>query len=158
MCGPLEAAVAIATLAGGAVSGLAGYQQQQAMAAESEANAVLLKRQSMLERDKTSYERQRAGDQANRLAAKQIAAGSASGFQIDGSTLDFIESTAVEEDLDLQALSYNGKIQADNLRTQAQQERYNAKSQSRGAIFAGLSPLINTAVKLGTGFSGSGAT
>lgn len=152
MCGPLEAAVAIATLAGGAVSGLAGYQQQQAMAAESEANAVLLKRQSMLERDKTSYERQRAGDQANRLAAKQIAAGSASGFQIDGSTLDFIESTATEQDLDLQALSYNGGVQADNLLLQSRQQRFNAQSQRRAAPIAGISPIIQSAAKLGAGF------
>lgn len=154
MCGPMIAAVAM--VAGGAMTAISGYQQQQAAADQSEANAEALKRQSLLERDATSYERGRAKDNANRLVAKQIASSAAGGFQVDGSTLDFIESSAIEEDLDLQALSFNGGIKADNLMLQSKQARYNAQSQREGAIYAGLSPIIQTAAKLGGGFSQAG--
>ncbi|MCR9239689.1 MAG: hypothetical protein NXI17_23710 [Alphaproteobacteria bacterium] len=155
MCGPTELAVT-AMLVGGGMSAISGYQEQQALADQSEANSKLLKRQSLLERDATSFERERSKEQADRLAAKQVGAASASGFQIDGSTLDFIESSAVEGDLDLQSIAYNGGIKADNLKLQSRQELYNSKSQRKGAIFAGLAPIIETAAKLGTGFGGMG--
>lgn len=153
MCGPLEAIGAVATLAGGAMQGISGYQQQRAMAAQSSANADLLKRQALLQRDKTSYEGIRHQQQARRLAAKQVASASASGFQLDGSTLDFIEDTAAEEDLDLQAIRYSGQIRANNLELQSRQQRLNAGSQSRGAGLALFSPIIGSAASLGRGFS-----
>lgn len=152
MCGPTEVMVA-ATLAGGAMQGISGYQQQRAMAAQSSANAALLKRQALLQRDKTSYEGIRHQQQARRLAAKQVASASASGFQLDGSTLDFIEDTAAEEDLDLQAIRYSGQIRANNLELQSRQQRLNAGRQSRGAGLALFSPIIGSAASLGRGFS-----
>lgn len=156
MCGPMELAVT-SMIVGGGMSAFSGYQGQQAAADQSEANAAALKRQSLLERDATSFERARELDKSKVLQAKQVAAASASGFQVDGSTLDFIQSSAVEQDLDLQAISYNGGIQADNLQTQSKQQLFNAKSQRKGAIYAGLAPIIETAAKLGTGFSPGGA-
>lgn len=158
MCGPMEALAAGAMIIGGGMKAVSGYQEQQAAADQSEANSKALQRQSLLERDATSFERARAGDDAKRLAAKQVSSASASGFQVDGSTLDFIESSAVEQDLDLQTISFNGGIKADNLQLQSKQAGYNAKSQRRGAIFAGLAPIIETASKLGGGFSQPGGS
>lgn len=152
MCGPMEIGAAI-TLAGGAMQGVSGYQQQKAMAAQSQANADLLKRQALLERDKTSYEGTQHQKSAHGLAAKQVASASASGFQVDGSTLDFIESSAAESDLDLQAIRYGGQIQANNLELQSQQRRYDARSQSKGAGLAFISPIISSAARLGRGFA-----
>ncbi|WP_306257763.1 hypothetical protein [Pararhizobium sp. IMCC21322] len=154
MCGPMEIGAAI-TLAGGAMQGVSGYQQQKAMAAQSQANADLLKRQALLERDKTSYEGAQHQKSAQRLAAKQVASASASGFQVDGSTLDFIESAAAESDLDLQAIRYGGQIQANNLEHQSQQRRYDARSQSKGAGLAFISPIIRSAASFGRGFATS---
>lgn len=155
MCGPTEIA-ATAMIVGGGMKAISGYQEQRALADESKANSRSLKRQSLLERDATSHERGKATAEAKRLAAKQVSTASASGFQVDGSTLDFIQSSAVEEDMDLQTLSFNGGIKADNLMLQSKQQAYNAKSQKRGAIFAGLAPIIETAAKLGSGFGGGG--
>lgn len=154
MCGPMEIGAAI-TLAGGAIQGVSGYQQQKAMAAQSQANSDLLKRQALLERDKTSYEGIQHQKSAQRLAAKQVASASASGFQVDGSTLDFIESAAVESDLDLQAIRYGGQIQANNLELQSRQRQYDARSQSKGAGLAFISPIISSAASLGRGFATS---
>lgn len=153
MCGPMEMLGAAATLAGGAMQGISGYQQQKAMAAQSQANANLLERQALLERDKTSYEGVQHQKSARRLAAKQVASASASGFQVDGSTLDFVESTAAESDLDLQAIRYGGQIQANNMELQAKQKRYNARSQSKAAGLAFISPIISSAASLGRGFA-----
>lgn len=155
MCGPMEMIGAAATLAGGAIQGVSGYQQQKAMAAQSQANAELLKRQALLERDKTSYEGAQHQKNAQRLAAKQVASATASGFQVDGSTLDFIESAAAESDLDLQAIRYGGQIKANNLELQSRQRRYDAKSQSKGAGLAFISPIISSAASLGRGFATS---
>eukprot|EP00752_Nemacystus_decipiens_P016661 g14901.t1 len=141
---------------GGGMKAISGYQQQQALADESEANARNLKRQSLLERDATSFERARELDNANRLQAKQVSSASASGFGVSGSTLDFIQSAAVEQDLDVQTIGYNGGVKADNLQLQSKQQKYNAKSQRRGAIAAGLAPIIETAAKLGGGFGQPG--
>lgn len=152
MCGPLEILGAAATFAGGAMKGVAGYQQQKTMTAQSQANAELLKRQALLERDKTSHEARLHQNNARRLVAKQVASASASGFLIDGSTLDFIEASAVESDLDLQAIRYGGRLQADKLQLQARQERLNAKSQSGAAGLAFISPTIGSAARLGRGF------
>lgn len=158
MCVPgAETIAAAAMVIGGGLKAVSGYQQQRALAAESEANARNLERQSLLERDATSHERARHVDRAKRLQAKQVSSASASGFNVDGSTLDFIQSTAVEQDLDLQALTYSGGIKADNLTVQSKQARFNAKSQRGGAIYAGIAPIIETATKLGTGFSRGGA-
>ncbi len=152
MCGPLELLGAAASLAGGAMKGIAGYQQQQALAAQSRANADLLTRQALLERDKTAYEGVQHRKSAHRLAAKQVASATASGFRIDGSTLDFIESAAAESDLDLQAIRYGGQIQESNLKLQAQQMRHNARSQAKASGLAFISPVISSATRLGRGF------
>jgi hypothetical protein len=149
----MAALAAGATIIGGGMKAFAGYQEQQALADQSEANSALLKRQSALERDATSYERKRASDRAGQLIAKQVSAASGNGFQIDGTTLDFLESSAAEQDLDLQSIAYNGGIKADNLALQSKQQKYNAKSQRKGAIYSGISPIIESAAKLGTGFS-----
>ncbi|MEH6725751.1 MAG: hypothetical protein V7703_06280 [Hyphomicrobiales bacterium] len=153
MCGPLEILGATASLAGGAMKGISGYQQQQAMAAQSRANADMLKRQALLERDKTSHEGRQFQKNAHRLAAKQVASASASGFRIDGSTLDFIEGAAAESDLDLQAIRYGGQIRANNLQLQAQQLRHDARSQSKASGLAFISPVISSASRLGRGFA-----
>lgn len=153
MCGPMAMLGAVATLAGGAVQGISGYQQQKALAAQSQANADLLKRQALLERDKTSYDGFQHQKDARRLTAKQLASTSYSGFLVDGSTLDFIESSAAESDLDLQAIRYGGQVQANNLELQAQQRRYDAKSQSKAAGLAFISPVISSVASLGRGFA-----
>lgn len=155
MCGPLEIIGAAAGFAGGAMKGVAGYQQQKAMAAQSKANARVLRQQALLERDKTSHEARLYGKNARRLVAEQVAAASASGFLIDGSTSDFIEASAVERDLDLQAIRYGGRIEADRLQRQARQERLNSNSQSGAAGLAFMSPVIGSAVRLGRGFGAS---
>lgn len=153
MCVPMEMIGAAAGLAGGAIQGISGYQQQKAAAEQSKANAKLLERQALLEQDKTSYEGAQHLKQTQRLTAKQVASTAASGFQIDGSSLDYIESSAVESDLDLQAIRFGGQVQANNLKLQAEQRRNDARSQSKGAGLAFISPIISSAARLGGGFA-----
>lgn len=172
------AGLGAATSIAGGIQASQGAQQQASATAEAgrfnalayENAALAADRNKHIARDKATLE---AKDQRvkNRAVQGQIrAAYGASGLAIDGSPLDVLEATAVEQELDVDKILYRGDIEALgeddralSFRTQAMLARMGASNAQTAGSYASATALlsgVSGALKAGAGaiggFAGSG--
>lgn len=146
MCGP------VLGLIGGIVSGIGAFMGAQAQAQSYRAEAAYQQRQAQMEREAGSYEAAQKQDQLRRLIGAQIAGYAANGLAITGSPLGAIQSSAKEGAKDIAAIRYGSRVRENNSLDQASISRMNATNASRAAPIAFLSPVIQSATRLGGSF------
>ncbi len=126
-----------------------GIQQQYAAKARADRlQANENEKQSRLERTRASIEAKREGDNADRLAGRQIASFAENGIAIDGTALDYIEDSATESGKDIELIREGSKIKRDNLAFESDQLRTRAKNTQKAGKYAVFDAAVEEATKL----------
>ena len=113
---------------GSVVSGAAQYGQSQRAANVAEANAQEARNQGEAE---AALIRERAG----RLRGQNRANAGASGVDISGSFADVLDDNDISAELDAQTAIRNSKVQANNFKAQAKEDRSSGGAALIGAGF-----------------------
>ena len=106
------------------------------------AQASQYNRQADIERERTQFEMQRERERHRRVAGTQRATFLASGVSLEGTPADVIVDSALENQIDIEAIRFGGQAREDNLRFSAQQARTNANQ----SIFKGTTQALSTLV------------
>lgn len=145
MCFP--AVAAIAGLAGSLVSGagsiMAGNAQAAASRAQGKADRVAAQNSFY----SGEFEAGKVQDQANKLEGRQIAGIGESGMTLSGSPLDVVASSASDAALDIGAIKWSARSQAENLQYKAKLEDMNAKSQQTGGYLNAAAGVLGSISK-----------
>jgi hypothetical protein len=145
--------VEIAMIAGAAVSAMGAIQQGNAAKGAANFNAQVAQNNAIAARQNAASSARRQEREARIRAGANRASASASGLQLMGSTLDFMEDNAMEEELDRLTIIHQGELQASGLETSAQLMRAEGRSRQR----AGYMGAAGTLLKGGATAYGSGA-
>lgn len=147
---------AIGALIGAASSIMGGIAQSN----QYKAQAAYNKRQAEIESDASIYQAQRIESKGKRILGQQITGFARAGFNPTvGSAVDVAVDSITENNLDVAAARYGGKIRSSNFLYQAKIDKMNAKSSMIGGILGGVSGLIDAASSLAPqGFGNTGRT
>ncbi len=126
---------AFVSAAGTLYSGISQAQAARAQAAQFE-------RQAQIERDRGLFESQRERERHRRIAGLQRASFLASGVALEGSPVDVVVDSALENQIDIEAIKYGARLREDNYRFSAQTARRNASQSLVGGVIGSLTPLI----------------
>lgn len=143
-------------LAGAVVSGIGAAQQMKAQEANANAQAGLLKRQQVLDRETSGYEAHRVQDKIDRTLGAQRAGFASSGIGLTGSAADILDETATEGALDIGAIRWNSKLRQDNLGYERKVAKMNANAFGRAAPLAFVAPVIGGAARFAGAYQDSG--
>lgn len=140
------------TIGGGLMTAVNAISQGNAAAASANYNA------RVAENNAIAVRQQAAADEARqrRLAAKRsgslVAGYGATGVTVEGSPLDIMEESAMQEELDALTIRYNGELAASNFMATAGMERARASNaRTSGYMGAGTALLMTGAKVAGTG-------
>lgn len=134
--------MAAAGLIGGLMSGLGSMMSAQGQAQSMEAQAAANERQAQIERQTAEYEGMREREKGLRVAGKQRTAYLSAGVSLEGSPTDIIIDSARENELDVAAIKYGGRVKAENYETQAAILRVNASNTRTAGAVGALAPII----------------
>jgi hypothetical protein len=143
MCPPVLTAVA------GIASGIGGLMQTGAQKAQYQAQSAAAKREAAIQDQIGFVDASKVATNVNREIDKSIAGNAANGINVSGSALEGIKDIAREGDLDVQTIRWNAGQRKDKLLFESKVADMNAKAASRAAPFAFLSPVLDSAVKIG---------
>jgi len=137
-------------------SAAAAAAQQNAAIADynrkvSERNAAATLQTTQLESDEKRREGQR------RLSSMRVAYG-ASNLSLEGSPLDVLEDTALEQELDVAKLGYKGRVKAVGYKDEAANYAMKAELHRMEAESAQAAGPISAIGKLFGGFSSAGSS
>lgn len=151
--------IAVLGILGGVLSGIGAMAQANAAAANAEAQAAMQERQALIERTTGSYKAERQAEKIKQIEGNQRANYAASGLALTGSPQDIIEDSATQGALDIAAIRWNSRLNADNLNYSAKVSRMNASNARAAAPIAFLTPVIGSVARFGGSFGGGmGAT
>lgn len=151
--------VAVLGILGGVLSGIGAMAQANAAAANAEAQAKMQERQALIERTTGAYKAERQAEKIKQIEGNQRANYAASGLALTGSPQDIIEDSATQGALDIAAIRWNSRLNADNLNYSAKVSRMNASNARAAAPIAFLTPVIGSVARFGGSFGGGmGAT
>lgn len=139
-------------LIGGIVSGIGAMAQANQAAANAEAQAKMQDRQALIERTTGSYKAERQAEQVRRVEGSQRANFAASGLALTGTPGEVIEDSATQGALDIAAIRWNSRLNADNLNYEAKISRMNASSARAAAPIAFLTPVLGSVARFGESF------
>lgn len=147
-------------IVGGAISALGAIQQGNAQAASAEYNAKVAKRNKSAVLAQTEAEIEDKKTENRRQLGSIRAAYGASGLMLDGSPLDVLEDTAVEQAYDVSKIRYQGAMKAEGYSEQAALFKLEAKSaKTAGWIGAGSAIIggLQTGLRDWGGSGGGGS-
>lgn len=144
--------VAVLGILGGVLSGIGAMAQANSAAANAEAQAKMQDRQALIERTTGSYKAERQAERVKQIEGSQRANYAASGLSMTGSPGEVIEDSATQGALDIAAIRWNSRLNADNLNYEAKISRMNAASAKAAAPIAFLSPVIGSVARFGESF------
>jgi len=150
MCDPVS--IGIAGLAGGVMQGVGGFMQRNQAAASNTLNAQGVERDIGAEREATAYTVARTREGLARTQGGARAGFAANGLALSGSAADVIRDTAIEGDLDIEAIKWSSEEKVKSMKFQAQGYRYNAAQEKAAAPIAFLSGALGGAAKFGGAF------
>lgn len=143
-------------IVGGAIGAIGAIQSANATSAAAEYNAKVAKRNRAAALDQTEAAmRDKRLENSRQMGAIRAAYGS-SGLQLDGSPLDVLEDTAVEQAYDVSKIKYKGRMQAAGYSEQAALFKLEAKSAKTAGYIGAASSIIG-GVSTGISNSGSGS-
>lgn len=138
----LPAIAAVASVAGGVLSGIGQMQAAKAAASADEYNAKAAEMSAKAEKDAAAAEADDKRRQLMGRRATSIAARGASGVTLAGTPLLVDEDVLGEIELDVARTGQKGAARATQLENQATLDRMTARNQRRaGPISAGASLL-----------------
>lgn len=155
----LEGIAAAASAISGVIGAMGAIQAANAQAAASEYNAKIADRDAQIadqnRRQALDTAETAVGDQRRdnrRVLATMRAAYGASGLELAGSPLDVLEDTALEQELDVQRISYEGKMRAREgavqmlgLKENATISRMEAKNAKKVGVIGAAGSLVSGA-------------
>lgn len=150
MCNP--AAVAVLGIAGGVLQGIGGASQRMNNATSYELTAKGIDRDIGAEREATAYTIARTRDGIARTQGQARAGYSANGLALSGSAADVLHESAVEGELDLQAIQWSSDEKIKGLEYQRDVALHNAKTERAAAPLAFITPVISGAARFGGSF------
>lgn len=131
---------AVLSAVGSVVGAVGSMQAANAQATAAEYNAAIQDRNAKAAREQSLADQTDARRKNRRQLGAIKAAYGGSGLT-GGSTLDVLEDTALEQELDVARIDYQGKVRAVGYQDQAVLDRMTAKSAKRAggiAFFGGL--------------------
>lgn len=150
MCTPVL--LAGVGLAGGILQGIGGAQQRMDNAQSLDMQAAGIDRDIAAERESSAYEVARTRETVSRTVGSQRAGFAANGLALSGSAADVIQRTAIEGDLDVEAIRWNSKSRQDSLGYSRDVTKVNAGRERAAAPLAFISPIIGSVAKFGSAF------
>ena len=150
MCTPMMAAGA--GIAGGVLGGIGAAGQHTANADSLEAQAAGLKRDIAAEKLRSAYEIARAREETSRVQGRARAGFAANGLALSGSAAEVLRDTAIEADLDVEAIRWSSAEKVKSLNFQRKTAQYNAKQARTAAPLAFLSSALGGVAKFGGSF------
>lgn len=145
-------------LIGAVVQGIGAVAQGNAQAdaevRQHNMNAEAQTRQAAINQTTAAYQAQRKRDEVERNLGAARAAAAGSGLALDGSVMDVIGESAVEGEMDIQAIRWNGGMEADTNRQNAAVSRSNAQfaDSNRPTALTFLSPVLGGVARFGSSF------
>lgn len=150
-------------LAGTAVSAIgqisAARDEANAMEYNAEVaqqNAVIAEQNALREREAAALEESRQRDNLRRQIGSANVARAKSGITMAGSSLFVEDESMIQGELDALLIRHKGDLAANNFKTQAAQQRVQAKFLNRNASQTRTSGLLNAAGTVLTGYAASG--
>lgn len=131
-----------ASLISGVVGAVGAKNQADAAAAASEYNAKVDERNRTIVLNQTSVEQDDKRRENRRNLASIRAAYGASGFEMAGSPLDLLEDTALEQELDVQRIGYDGQLKAIGLTESANRSRTEGANAKKAGKIGAATALI----------------
>lgn len=141
-------AATVASTAAAAAGGVAAHQQGQAQADAAEANADIQEINARVAGQQAAAEEGRLRTRARQLISEQRAGVAEAGFELAGSTLDMLEQSSREAELDALTIRYRGHLAQAGLMADADQQRAQASTAGtagRVGLLAGLTGAATTA-------------
>lgn len=146
----LEILAAVGSVASGFIGAMGAIQAANAQAAAAEYQGKLQERNAAIIQQQTSAEMEdQRRENRRRLSALRVAYG-ASGFEMAGSPLDVLEDTAIEGELDVSKIEYQGKLRALEQTDNAELSRMEAKSAKKAGAIGAVGALVGGVTQAGT--------
>jgi hypothetical protein len=136
---------AVAGLVGTVVSVAGAIGQSQSQGQQYDYNAQVAEANAQAARQSAAFEEERTRERARRLQGSQRAAYAKAGVQMVGSPLEVLDETAIEAELDAQAIRYGGAVRAGQELSQAEIDRRRGR-EARGGGYVSAGATILTGV------------
>jgi hypothetical protein len=130
------------SIAGGAIGAIGALQSANATAASADFNAEVAKDNATAIAHQTEATIRDKRVENRRTMGTLRASYGMSGLQLDGSPLDVLEDTAVEQAYDVAKIRYQGRVKAVGQSQQAALFKAEAKSAKKAGIIGAGSALI----------------
>lgn len=140
-------------VAGSLVSGVVGafgtMQSANAEAAALNYNAAVNERNAATSLNQSEAEIKDQRRENRRQMSSIRNAYGASGFAMEGSPLDVLEDTAIEQELDVRKIDYQGRMRAQGYKEQSVIDRMGAKNVRKAGKIGAVAQLIGGAANAG---------
>lgn len=144
--------LAVIGIAGSVASGVGAAAQSLNNAASMEAQAAGVERDADAAKKASAYEAARTRETVERTLGNQRAGFAANGVALSGSALEVMQDTAIEGDLDVEAIKWNSTVKTDGMKYEAKQLRANAAGARASAPLAFLTPVLGGVGRYGGSF------
>lgn len=150
MCNPIAAAGI--GLFGSVLQGIGAAQQRYDNADSADASARGIDRDIGAEREATAYTVARTREGLSRTQGNARAGFAANGLALSGSVQDVLRDTAIEGDLDVEAIKWSSGEKIKSMEYQRDTLKFNAGRERAAAPLAFITPVISGAAKFGSSF------
>lgn len=154
MCNPI-AAVAVAGVlgvAGGVMQGVGAAQQRETAAQSAEITAQGIDRDIGAERTATAYTIARTREGIARTQGKARAGFASNGLALSGSAATVLRESAIEGDLDVEAIKWSSNEKIKSMEFSRDTYRYNAGQERAAAPLAFATPVIGSVARFAGSF------
>jgi hypothetical protein len=134
-------------IAAGVIAGIGGLMGNLQAKAAANANAKAQDAAAQQEQQAGAYASARKTEQVQRALGEERANISSNGLGLTGTSAAIVNESAVEGQLDVDAIRWNATTRANNLRYQAAVSRMNAKAEGFAAPISFLTPVIGSVAK-----------
>lgn len=152
----------VASVAGSVMSGMQAQSAAKAQAAmaqqAADVNAQNSERLAERARQEAQANEDRQREKTRQMLATQRAAVGSSGVQLEGSPLEVLAYNAGQQELDALSIRYEGQKQAEDLRWQAQVQRYGGQVQAASYEIQGQKAASTAYTQAGTSLMSGAST
>lgn len=150
MCNPIAAAGI--GLLGGIMQGIGAAQQRETNAQSAELTAQGIDRDIGAERTATAYTIARTREGLARTQGSARAGYASNGLALSGSAATVLRESAIEGDLDVEAIKWSSSEKIKSMEFSRDNYRYNAGQERAAAPLAFITPVIGGAARFAGSF------
>lgn len=148
------AVAAVASVASTAVTAASAIGQGKFAEGMGEYNAAMSEDQAKNARAAADLKEQQHREQTKSLLSSQRAAVGASGIDLEGSSVSFMEETAADAELDSLLIRHSGTVEEAQYRAQAAADRAEGKAAKRAGYISATASVLNGASKVASMYAG----